>query len=467
MDSKHKQKLYQIKKHKEKLLKAEAEISLTAILNSEKFQEIISGCREFRERLYTPLKTLFIFIKQVLSSDKSCRHAVAGVIAEQISQGVEIPASNNTGPYCKARQRLPEPIIKELAKEVSDATTKAADPGWRIYGREAKVVDGTTVLMPDTAENQKMYPQHGNQKEGSGFPLARIVAVMSLTVGTIIDYAVGAYKGKGTGEQTLLRSIWSCIKPQDILLGDRYYPSFFLMADLLAVGADGLFGGQAQRHYDFRKGQQIGKKDHIVDWKRPVKPEWMDDATYSAHPEKIRIREFKVGGAVYVTTFINEEKYPRKELAKFYEIRWQVELNLRSLKSVMNMDMLSCKTPEMVMKEIGVHFLAYNFIRTLMAQACSQHDSNPKQVSFKGTVQLLNQFMPYFINSSEDGNEFMFAELLKLIVKNKIGHRPGRVEPRVVKRRRKPFPLLKGKRIVAKLKLENKRKKLIAKIASS
>jgi hypothetical protein len=226
MDSNQKSKLTQIENHKKFLLNGKMDISLTDILSSEKCQQIISECREFRDRIYPPLKTLFMFIKQVLNADKSCKKAVAGSIVEQINAGKKV-SSSNTGPYCKARDRLPETMVKALVKEVGSTATQKSSSGWKIYGREAKLVDGSMAMMADTKANQKVYPQHSNQKEGAGFPLARFVVVMSLTVGTVIDYAVEAFKGKGTGEHSLLRSIFDCINEKDILLGDRYYPSFF------------------------------------------------------------------------------------------------------------------------------------------------------------------------------------------------------------------------------------------------
>jgi len=193
----------------------------------------------------------------------------------------------------------------------------------------------------------------------------------------------------------------------------------------------------------------------------------MDDKTYNTYPDRIGVREFKVAGKIYVTTFSNDKKYHKQELAKIYGLRWQVEINLKSIKSTMNMDMLSCKTPEMVIKEIGIHFLAYNFIRVIMAEACSKYDAHPNQISFKGTVQLLNEMMPYFINASTNKNKRMYTEFLKQIVKNEVGNRPGRIEPRVVKRRRRPFPALNRPRIIEKERLVRKMKKLILKNACS
>lgn len=465
MDFNKKSTLAQIKKHKQSLI-GKTDVSLTNILSSERCQRILSECCEFRDRVYTPIKTIFIFIKQVLNPDKSCKKAVAGVAVERLSTG-KTKVSSNTGPYCKARQRLPDETVHELVKEVGKSPSKNAPLNWKPYGRELKVFDGSTGKMPDTKENQKAFPQHKNQKKGAGFPIARFVAVMSLTTGTVIDYAVDAYKGKGTGESSLLRRIFDCIEEGDIALGDRYFPNFFLMADLNKIGADGIFRGQSQRHYDFRRGECLGKNDHMVFWEKPQKPKWMDQEKYDFYPNKIQVREFKVAGNVYVTTFLDNKKYHKRELAKIYERRWEVEINLKSIKDIMNMDMLSCKTPEMVRKEIGIHFLAYNFIRIIMAEACVKHNAIPWKISFKGTLQLLNEFMPHFLNSSAIKNKMMYAEMLMLIVKNKVGNRPGRVEPRVIKQRPKPFPTLNRPRILEKERLMRKIKKMISRNAAA
>ena len=262
----------------------------------------------------------------------------------------------------------------------------------------------------------------------------------------------------------MLREIFSCIENDDIVLGDRYFPSFFLMADLKNIGADGIFRGQAQRHYDFRTG---GKQDHIASWKKPKKPRWMKQEQYDAYPDLMPVREFKVAGNVYVTTFLDAKTYPKQDLAQIYCRRWDIEINLRSIKSIMEMDMLSCKTPSMVLKEIGIHFLAYNGIRLIMAEACVKHDALPWQVSFKGTVQLIDEFMPHFLNSSDEKSEKLYNEMLRLVVKNKVGNRPGRVEPRVIKQRSKPFQTMQIPRKIAKTRLEKKRDKLILKHAEA
>src|SRR3989338_8319723 len=466
MDSKQKRVIAQIKKQKKAFIDGNGEISLTHILQSEPCQQALNGCREFRDRVYTPMKTVFTFIKQVLNEDKSCKNAVAGVVAERLAMGEE-EISTGTGAYVKARQRLPEEAVHELVKESGESQLQNAPMQWKPFGRELKVFDGTTVIMADTKENQATFPQHKNQKAGVGFPIARVVAVMSLTLGTVLDYSIDAYKGKGTGESSLLRRIFDCIKKDDIVLGDRYFPNFFLMSSLGMIGADGIFRGQSQRHYDFRTGEYLEKNDHIATWRKPAKPKQMSQEEYDSHPDEIRIREFKIDGNVYVTTFLNYKKYHKKELATIYKRRWEVEINLKSIKSIMQMDMLSCKTPDMITKEIGIHFLAYNFIRIIMSEACAKHDALPWKTSFKGTLQLLENFTPYFLKSTEKENKKMYSDMLRLIVKNKIGNRPGRVEPRAVKQRSKPFSKLNKPRSIEKARLMKKINKKILKYAAA
>ena len=226
MNSKQIRIASQIKKQKRALIDGGNDISLTDILGSNACQQVLSGCREFRERIYTPMKTIFTFIKQVLNPDKSCKKAVADASVETlVTSGEKI--STNTGPYCKARKRIPEGAVSELVKTTGEMASKQSIGYWKPYGRELKVFDGSTAKMADTQANQREYPQVKNQKKGLGFPIVRFVVVMSLTVGTVLNYAIGAYSGKGTGESSLLRSIFDCIKKDDIVLGDRYFPNFF------------------------------------------------------------------------------------------------------------------------------------------------------------------------------------------------------------------------------------------------
>ena len=434
----------QIEKQKKALLEGDQGLSIKSLLSSDKFQTIINNCRDFRSRLYTPFVTLVLFIRQVLSPDKSCKNSVANFLASVSTEDNDNIPSSNTGPYCKARQKLPTETIESLVKLSANLLSESSDARWKIYNREVKLIDGTTLTMADSKANQARYPQHDAQKAGAGFPMMRLVAILSLTTGAIVDYAIGAYKGKGTGEHALLRQIKGSIRKDDIVMGDRYFPCFFVMADLQSIGADGIFKAQSQRKYDFRKGKQLGPKDHLVSWTKPRKPQWMEQAIYDNYPDQITIREFKVKGEIYVTTFEDHKRYHKMELAKHYKQRWQVEVNFNSLKTIMSMDHLRSKTPDMVHKEIAVHFLAYNLIRTLIAEACRNSERLPVQVSFKGTIQLFNSFVSWlsFAANSDKAHDI----LLQAILKNKVGNRPGRIEPRAVKKRPKAFRRLNKSR---------------------
>lgn len=411
-------------------------------LSVERFSEIFDNLApKCRDRIYPPVVTLSTFISQVLSPDHSCREAVARVIAERVCEG-KAACSPDNSPYCRARQRLPEPLLRQLMKETGAGLEAQSNPSWQWKGRSVKLVDGTTVSMPDTPDNQALYPQPDGQKPGLGFPIARLVGVISLATGSLLDYAIAPYQGKETGELALLRSILSCFFPGDILLADRYYCSYFLIALLQSMGVEAVFQQHASRKSDFRRGQRLGIKDHLVTWTKPARPDWMDEATYLAMPETLTVREIKAGGKVIVTTLVDPKQATRKELAKLYTQRWLVEVDLRSIKETLQMDVLRCKTPSMVRKEITVHFMAYNLIRSVMAQAAFRAGISPRTISFKGTLQTLNAFRYKIGLVDEEMLPSVFEAIIKAITGHRVGQRPGRSEPRAVKRRPKSHPRL-------------------------
>ncbi len=330
----------------------------------------------FRDRIFSPLVTLWTFLSQVLSLDHSCREAVARLIAFRVSNGQE-PCGPETGSYCKARQRLLLKVITDLVQGTAQRLQEQAPDSWLWKGREVALVDGSTVSMPDTAANQEVFPQPSSQKPGVGFPLARLVAVISLTTGALRTLAVGPYSGKETGETALFRTLWDHLKAGEIVLGDRYFASFCGIAPLVQRGIDGLFRMHQKRKYDFRRGRLLGVEDHVVSWTKPERPDWMEEALYAQLPEELMIRElrvqvqndgFRVNELILVTTMLDPEVYTKEELAELFLQRWNIELDLRSIKSVMQMDVLRCETPSMVEKEIWMHLLAYNLIRTLIAR---------------------------------------------------------------------------------------------------
>jgi hypothetical protein len=297
--------------------------------------------------------------------------------------------------------------------------------------------------MPDTADNQAVFPQQSNQKPGLGFPIARMVALISLAAGTLMDYRLGAYQGKGTGETSLLSELLGHLSGGDLLLADRYYCTFAMIALLQARGIPVLFQIHANKKVNFSEGILLASKDHLTDWKKPKrKPVWMSDADYAALPETLTVRELSVQKMVYVTTLLDNKVFHRQELASLYKKRWHIELDFRSIKTHMGMEMLRCKSPDMVKKEIAIHFFAYNLIRWGLAQAARLHEKIPRQLSFKSAVQIVTE--AYKQVATLAGGLLLSAvrALLKAMASTVIGKQKRKRQPRAVKRRPKPFPLL-------------------------
>lgn len=415
----------------------------------------------FRRRLYDPLQTLMLFIEQVLGADHSCQDAVARGVSSQVALG-QPPGSLNTAAYCKARSRLPLKFIKRLGQETGERLCAQQPQAWRWRGREVKLVDGTTVSMPDTADNQANFPQSRTQKQGLGFPLARLVAIVSLSCGAVFDWVIGPCEGKQTGETALLWQLAKRLRPGDVVIADRYYAGYFLIAMLVQLGVDVVIRQHQRRHTDFRRGKHLGPRDHVVIWPRLQRPGWMDQATYEAMPETLRVREVRVGGWTLVTTLADSQEVSKQELYVLYHLRWQIELDLRSIKTVMQMEILRCKSAKMVEKEIAVHLLAYNLVRAVMAQAAYLGNLLPRQLSFKGALQLLNAFEENLRHCPRGRLAVRHAFLLAGIAQLKLPHRPGRVEPRAVKRRPKPTPRLTEPRSLLKARLLKQQQRHIA-----
>jgi hypothetical protein len=398
---------------------------------------------EYREHKYPPTACLAMFLGQVLSADGSCQKAVNEAIVNRLLSGLSANSAN-TGGYCKARQRLPTDLVRELVRQTGALLGKHTPAPWLWRGRHVKLVDGTTTLLADSEQNQAHYPQHGNQVAGAGFPMARLVGVISLAHGAVLDVAMGPYKGKGTGEHGLFRELKDGFVAGDVMLADSYYCSYFLVADLLARGVDVVFEQHGARKADFRTGEKLGPRDHAVQWCKPaVKPGWMTAEAYTTYPDTLTLRETKVGKKVLVTSFLNPREVCKRELEGLFLQRWHVEVDLRHIKTTLGMEMLSCKTPSMCEKEVWVYMLAYNLIRLLMAQAAVTAGVLPRHLSFKHTLQVWVAWSQrqFFTGAPEDT-----AGLFRLIAQIRVGNRPGRIEPRLVKRRPKPFSRLQTTR---------------------
>jgi putative transposase len=401
--------------------------------------------------VYTPWVTFWTFFWQMLSPDRSCRSALKRLSAWMGLRGQKLD-DEDTGPYCKARARLPESALRRLMRLVGWQSHQQAPADWLWCGRRVKMVDGSTAMMADTLANQKAYPQNPSQKPGLGFPIARLVVIFCLATGSALEAALGRYQGKQTGENALFRSLWDDgLQPDDVVLGDRYYGSYFDIAMLKRRGVDSVFRLHQRRPCDFRRGRRLGQEDQIVTWLRPQRPEWMDEATYDQIEETMEIRQvrihvgrpgFRTRVLELATTLLDAEIYTKKDLAALYRRRWHAELDLRSIKIVLGMDMLRCKTPEMVHKEIWMTLLGYNVIRALMGAASQEHDREPRRVSFKGALQTLQEFAVGLREGTPQQRQWLWTILLSSIAEDAVGYRPDRVEPRARKRRPKQYRLL-------------------------
>jgi hypothetical protein len=295
-----------------------------------------------------------------------------------------------------------------------------------------------------------------------GFPIAKIAAVFSLACGVVIDLGICRYAGKGQSELGLLRTLMNVFLPGDVMLGDRMMCAWTEMAMLKLRGVDSVCRFKKNRKTDFRRGRRLGAGDHVVVWPKPPKPRTIDREGYAALPDSLTVREcrvridqpgFRIHWLVIATTLLDAEAFTKDDLAELYRGRWNAELDLRTLKTTLQMEMLRCKTPELVRKEIWTHIMAYNLIRTIMAQAATKHDVEPRSISFKGAVQTLAAFQPLIAIDGHRGSAFrthLYEQLLEAVAVHRVANRPDRFEPRRKKRRNKRYDLLTKPRHEAK-----------------
>src|SRR5262252_6226393 len=354
---------------------------------------------KYRDRLFNPITTIWGFLSQVLSEDHSCRDAVSRIIAHRAASGATV-CSPNSASYCNARSRLLTGVLSSLAKRTAQQLQASAAEEWKWNSRNVFVADGSTVSMPDTPANQATYPQPPTQVPGLGFPLARVVVLLSLATGACHDLAIAAYEGKGTGETTLLRALDGALQPGDVVLADSLFDNDFLVCELRRRGIDVVVRAQSER-----VGSRVLRDrpdGEILLWRRPNKPHGMTGAQYRQYPEVLLMRQVTVDARdkenraerFQVVTTILDASIDGAQIGDLYERRWQGEVDIRSIKSVMHMDILRCKAPEMVRKEIWAHLLAYNLLRTVMAVAAAEKGLEPRRVSFKGAKQAVTAFAP-------------------------------------------------------------------------
>ena len=411
--------------------------------------------------VYTPAITMWAMLSQVVNSSKSCSAAVLRVATLLVALGRN-PCSKDTGAYCRARAKVPALVVRRLALQVGRRLEDAAPATWLWQGRHVRLADGAVITLPDTPENQKAFPQPSSQKPGLGFPMIRMVLLLSLATAAMTNMAYGPYQGKDKGEPALLRQLLGDVPAGTVLLADRYYCSYWMLALALARDLDVVFRLHQKRHYDFRKGQRLGPDDHIVAWHKPPRPDWMNEETYAALPETLQVREVRytvaTAGArtkniVIATTLLDAEKYTADMLTDLYHQRWHVELDIRAIKQSLHMEHLSCKSPFMIETEIWMHMLGYNLVRKVAAQAAQERGVPPRAVSFTAAKDVVTAAWSQWTLAPPTERVRQGKELLQILGTARVGNRPDRYEPRKVKRRPKPHGLLTEPRAQAKAKL--------------
>lgn len=409
-----------------------------------------AGVRSEQEQdhnvVYSAAVTLWAFLSQVLYSreQRSCAAAVARVVVLMAALGRE--CSDNTGAYCRARARLPLAVIQRLTLEVADKSEQRVPTRWLWRGRHVHLVDGSTVSMPDTPANQAAFPQAPTQKPGLGFPIVRLVVLLSLGTAMVTGMAMGRYMGKETGEPALLRELFDRLRPGDVVLGDRCYCSYFMIALLARLKVDIVV-----RLHQFRPSEFCRGRDHVITWERPPKPDWMDQETYDQMPGTLQLREvhvqvnqpgFRVAALIVVTTLMAVDEYTKDDVAELYHKRWLAELDIRVIKINLGMDVLRCLTPEMVRKEMWTCLLAYNLTRQSMLEAALAARLSPRQLSFTAAMQKIAASWATLAVCDATQLVRLIEIALHQLAAHRVGNRPDRIEPRAIKRRPKPHKLL-------------------------
>ena len=410
----------------------------------------------FRDRIYTPGNTLLAFVTQVLSADQSCRNAVRQFMAMLVSND-EQPCAPTTSSYCEARSRLPEQFYNELVGHTGRSVSPKSLSSWNVLGRPVKVVDGTMVSIPETEANCEEYPLADAERAGFSFPTARVFVVFALSVGTVLEHVIRPNQGKGTGELSMFVGLIDTFRFNDIVLGDEGFCSYGHVALLRdRCTADIVVKLNPSRLDNLTRMKRLAKNDCLYRWSKPKqRPTTIDNETFDNLPDEVLVRlvhvhvtnpGFRPDDFVVLTTILDHKHFSAEVISRLYCQRWRCELYLRDIKTTLQMDMLRCKTPEMIRKEIATHLIAYNLIRIHIAQAAACFGIHPNQISFKGALQTMRVFRIL----CRAGNANQTSIILASIGYEIVGQQPGRIEPRKLKRRPKDYPYLSEPREAAR-----------------
>jgi putative transposase len=436
----------------------EAGLPFASVLDAESIQRVFreEGAFFGQDDMYSTEIVVWAFLAQALRDGKgaSCSSAVEDISAYMVQTDQPEPCGD-TGDYCRARAKLDLTALQRLVRESAYLLELEADPSWLWKGLHAKLVDGFTMTMPDTSDNQRQFPQLKSQTPGVGFPIARACSVVSLATACVCDVAFGPYSGKETGETALLRSMLGSFEEDDLVVFDRYCCNYMMLAMLKDHGTHVCARLHQARSCDFRRGRRLGPDDHLVTWTRPPRPDWMSPEQYAEIPETLELREVRfhvhepgcrVKTLTIVTTLTDPEEYTKEDLAELYGLRWNVETDILQIKQTLGLDHLRCKTPHMIQREFWVALLAYNLIRKLIATSAAVHEKQPRRLGFTLACQSVLSAWMLLSTGACSNVHGMYAMMLRHIAANEVANRPGRIEPRVIKRRRHRYPLMQRPR---------------------
>jgi len=436
----------------------QAGLPFAQVLSADDVQQVFADQEGLfgQDDIFSTQIVLWAFLAQVLRDGKgaACAAAVADIATYCQQMGLAVP-SGDTGDYCRARAKLSQPALHRLTGQVAEDLEQQAEVSWLWHGLHAKLIDGFTFTMMDTPANQAVYPQQSGQARGIGFPIARACAILSVATAAVLDLAVGPYAGKQTGESALLRSLLASLQPGDLVILDRGFCSYMMLALLMRRGVQVCMRLQEDRRGDWRRGRRLGDSDYRVTWTRPTRPEWMSEELYAQIPETLTLRELQFGvtqpgyrsrSITLVTTLTDPISYPKEDIAALYGVRWSAELDIRSIKQSLHLDHILCKKPAMVLIHLWVTLLAYNLIRALIATAAAVHGTQPRQIGFTLACQtVLASWMLLSTGACRDAGH-LWKLALQRIAANEVAHRSGRIEPRALKRRPHPYPLMRKPR---------------------
>lgn len=418
---------------------------------------------------FSPSRVFWLFLAQLFSADRACREVLRNFLGRLALE--QKCASPRTAGYCKARFRLRQEDLDQVHRRLARTIEAGHARRGRWQGRAVKVVDGSGLSMPDTPANQQRYPQAKRAKPGCGFPVMRVAALFSLTTGVMIALARDALT---TSERALFRSLWGFLVAGDVLLADRGFCGYAEFYFLLQRGVDCVMRNHQRRTVGKTIVKALGPKDYLIQWHKSKSfPAWPDRATWTSLPNAFLLRQisfeiaipgFRSQSFTIVTTLLDAEQFPAQAFADLYRRRWLAELYLRDIKITIGMDVLRCKSPAMIDKELAMYQIAYNLTRALMLEAAREKDAPIERISFKGAIATIRQWAPLITQCpNRKQRRRLLSQLLSYLAQDQLPLRPNRLEPRARKRRAKNYQLLnKPRHLFKEIPHRNKYQKVLS-----